>query len=93
MSNVSWCDYGNHAFKKGVPGSSNFTANVTGEDGSMQTQNLDACPDHNPLRAQPQFIAKELEAQYPTTAPTNAVSDYSDSYPRDEVPPTTNAGW
>lgn len=65
MSTVLWCDYGNHAFKRGTPGSASFNATNIDEDGVSVPVTMDACSDHNPLRAKPDFIAKELNAEYP----------------------------
>ena len=47
MSNVLWCDPGDHAFKAGMPGSQRFNGTVIGEDGESITQLMDACPEHS----------------------------------------------
>lgn len=65
MSNVLWCDPGDHAFKKGAPGSMHFDGSSIGEDGSTIDQSMDMCADHNPLRARPENIVKELQSEFP----------------------------
>lgn len=66
MSRVAWCDYGDHPFKRGVEGSASFSGTVNTPDGP-EVQEMDACPQHNPMRADPKNVAKELEAAYPVT--------------------------
>lgn len=66
MSNVLWCDPGNHAFKSGARGSLHWSGTQVGEDGRHQTVDMDACVDHNPMRAEPEHIVKELQTDYPT---------------------------
>jgi hypothetical protein len=65
MSNVLWCDYGDHAFKRGTPGSASFDATSVDDNGQNVNATMDACPTHNPLRVKPDYIAKELEQEYP----------------------------
>lgn len=60
LSKVSWCDYGNHAFKASEPGSSTFQGSQVDEKGMTQTVDMDACRDHNPMRAA--FEQVELKA-------------------------------
>lgn len=47
MSNVLWCDPGNHAFKRGEPGSQSFNGTFIDENGITQAQNMDACSEHS----------------------------------------------
>lgn len=82
MSNVLWCDPGEHAFKDGAKGSIHFDGSGVDDDGKTVNETFDACIEHNPMRANPKYIAKELEAQYPTSgAPVNATSHYGDLVP------------
>lgn len=49
MSTVAWCDYGDHAFKKGEDDSASF--NGTEFQGGVPVQTvMDACGKHNPLK-------------------------------------------
>lgn len=66
MSSVLWCDRGDHAFKAGSPGAVHFQGTETDEHGVEHTTNVDACVKHNPFRADPTHIAKELLTEYPT---------------------------
>lgn len=65
MSKVLWCDPGKHAFKAGSPGSLHLDGSTVGDNGQDENQTMDACAQHNPLRAQPANIVKELEAEFP----------------------------
>lgn len=65
MSNVLWCDPGNHPFKEGAKGSIHFTGASVDDNGNHVTADVDACGDHNPFRAEPKNIVKELNAEYP----------------------------
>jgi hypothetical protein len=47
VSNVKWCDSGNHAFKAGVDGSASFEG-VNYVDGKPVSATQDVCPKHNP---------------------------------------------
>lgn len=78
MSRVLWCDQGEHAFKADSPGSLHFEGTGYDETGKQVQQDMDACAEHNPFRASPSVIAKELEAAYPI--------------PKDDTPPTYEAG-
>lgn len=46
LSNVKWCDAGDHAFKAGTPGSQSATMQEADEDGIMRSVNMDMCADH-----------------------------------------------
>lgn len=46
MSTAAWCDPGDHAFKRDIPGSQSGTMTIRDENGIPQTVNYDACPDH-----------------------------------------------
>jgi hypothetical protein len=46
MSNVLWCDPGNHVFKKGEPGSQSFNGTFVDDDGITQAQIMDVCSQH-----------------------------------------------
>jgi hypothetical protein len=48
MSNVLWCDPGNHAFKAGAAGSIHFQGSQIDDDGKTVTVDTDACAEHNP---------------------------------------------
>lgn len=85
MGAVLWCDPGDHPFKADAKGSFRGSAQIIGDDNQPHSETMDACATHNPMRAQPQYIVKELEEKYPTSgAPVNAVS----TYPQDEIPGT-----
>lgn len=71
VSNVSWCDTGNHAFRTGSPGSVHWQGEEVGDDGSTTCADMDACGDHNPFRAKPKSIMKELNEMYPIVEPNN----------------------
>lgn len=60
MSNVSWCDLGDHAFKSGEPGSTTYTGTQFDENGRPVQTTIDACREHNPFRKQ--FEQAELKA-------------------------------
>lgn len=47
MSNVLWCDPGDHPFKAGMPGSQRFNGTTIGEEGEVINALMDACPDHS----------------------------------------------
>lgn len=47
MSNVKWCDIGEHAFKAGAPGSQTITGTEWDEDGNSLQVQQDVCPDHS----------------------------------------------
>lgn len=64
MSGVRWCDFGNHAFKAGAPGSGSFNATIAGANGP-ETIEQDACAEHSPFRADVNVVRQELEAAYP----------------------------
>lgn len=81
VSSVAWCDFGGHAFKKSEPGAFHGSIQVNDENGHPRNEETDGCSQHNPMRARPEVIAKELNTAYPT-APVNAIS----SYPNDVVP-------
>lgn len=49
MSNVTWCDPGEHAFKKDAPGSVHFEGKRAGESGAIESVTTDACAIHNPF--------------------------------------------
>ncbi len=49
MSKVSWCDYGDHAFKTGEKGSASFNGTEYDENGVPVQTAMDACSKHNPL--------------------------------------------
>lgn len=49
MSRVSWCDYGDHAYKRGVAGSVTLNGVEYDENNVAHNTDMDACPDHNPL--------------------------------------------
>jgi hypothetical protein len=66
VSNVLWCDLGDHPFKAGQPGSTHYAGNNIDDAGNVQTATIDACAIHNPFRAKPENIVKELNAEYPT---------------------------
>jgi hypothetical protein len=59
MSNVLWCDYGDHAFKAGAPGSGDFEGTYYAEDGTPVREKRHACGEHNPMNA-PKVAQKEL---------------------------------
>jgi hypothetical protein len=69
MSNVAWCDPGDHAFKAGSPGSVDYTASIREDNGNKVTQTMDACGDHSPFRneatKQLKAIEGELARAYP----------------------------
>jgi hypothetical protein len=65
MSNVLWCDPGDHAFKAGSPGALHFQGTETDENGRTVSSEVDACAKHNPFRADPEVIKKELLSEYP----------------------------
>ena len=65
MSTVLWCDYGNHSFKANSPGSAHFNGTEVNEDGLNVSVSMDACSDHRPDRVRPDYIAKELQKEYP----------------------------
>ena len=46
MSNVSWCDNGNHAFKSGEPGSQAFRGTSIDENGMSVSMAMDSCAHH-----------------------------------------------
>ncbi len=48
VSNVAWCDYGDHAFKKGEEGSASFEG-TEWIDGKPVNNTMDACGKHNPM--------------------------------------------
>jgi hypothetical protein len=48
MSNVTWCDPGNHAFKTGTPGAIHFEGTQVNAEGKSESVSTDACPEHNP---------------------------------------------
>lgn len=48
MSNVMWCDPGDHSFKANAPGSVHFQGTQVDENGIRQTVDTDACAEHNP---------------------------------------------
>lgn len=52
MSNVLWCDNGDHAYKAGQPGSISFNAEQYDENGAVQQVKQHACADHNPFKKQ-----------------------------------------
>lgn len=64
MSGVRWCDEGEHAFKNGAPGSASYTMTMQGPNGP-EIMERDTCREHNPMRADRNVVAKELEAAYP----------------------------
>lgn len=66
MSTVLWCDPGDHAFKNGAPGSVHFKGSEVDNDGNETNTSIDACHEHRPDRVRTEYIAKELNAQYPT---------------------------
>lgn len=47
MSNVLWCDPGNHAFKAGQPGSQSFQGTTRDEEGNPIRIEMDACSEHS----------------------------------------------
>lgn len=61
MSRVSWCDYGDHAFKSGESGSASFEGTEYDSNGVPISKTMDACSSHNPLN-----VAKEA-AKYALT--------------------------
>lgn len=63
MSQVSWCDEGEHAFKAGAPGSVDYSATVTDENGRRQTVVRDACADHSPFQPKEVKQLKAIEAE------------------------------
>lgn len=65
VSNVSWCDPGSHSFKAGSPGSVHWQGEQVGDDGGTTRADMDACRNHNPFRANPDNIIKELNSDYP----------------------------
>lgn len=48
MSDVKWCDLGDHAFKAGVEGSGGYTGTQYGPDGAAHQGRIDHCPNHKP---------------------------------------------
>lgn len=58
MSNVQWCDPGNHAFKAGEKGSQSFNGTQVNEEGIPVTVRMDACSKHS---FRPMATAPELE--------------------------------
>ena len=46
VSDVKWCDAGNHAFKAGTPGSQTFRGTYVNEEGMSVVANIDTCPEH-----------------------------------------------
>lgn len=73
MSKVLWCDRGDHPFKAGALGSSNFEGTMIDDNGINQHVSEDVCADHNPLNAAKReaearrAIEAELRRDYPTT--------------------------
>jgi hypothetical protein len=59
MSNVTWCDRGDHAFKAASPGSARYTIEQPDENGETLRMTQDACPEHNPYA--PAKASKEAE--------------------------------
>lgn len=49
MSQVAWCDYGDHAFKRGSEGSASFQGTEFDGNGVAINTTMDACGKHNPL--------------------------------------------
>lgn len=64
MSNVLWCDPGNHAFKANEPGSVHYQGTAYEKDGSRHEADVDACSQHNPFGAHPENTVKEIDAGY-----------------------------
>ncbi len=62
MSRVSWCDYGDHPFKRGVEGSASFSGTEFVEGRAVDTT-MDACPDHNPMRIQREASKYQLSTE------------------------------
>jgi len=52
VSTVKWCDYGDHAFKNGQPGSGVFDGTEYDEEGLPHKITMDACAEHNPMNIQ-----------------------------------------
>lgn len=52
VSNVTWCDYGDHAFKTGEKGSASFAGTEFGNNGQPIEVRMDACNKHNPMAVQ-----------------------------------------
>lgn len=46
MSDVKWCDPGDHAFKAGCPGSQSMTGSEVDADGIARQVNMHACAQH-----------------------------------------------
>lgn len=49
MSQVLWCDYGDHAYKASEPGSVSFSGQQYDENGVSQQMQMHACRKHNPM--------------------------------------------
>jgi hypothetical protein len=64
MSSVKWCDPGDHAFKAGMEGSASFQGTQM-VNGVTESITQDMCPKHNPMRAEPETVRRELEKAYP----------------------------
>lgn len=66
MSNVTWCDPGNHSFKANEPGSTHYSAQEIDENGNPVIGEVDACKLHNPFRPKPETngdaIMRELKS-------------------------------
>lgn len=62
MSRVSWCDYGDHAFRAGQDGSASFEGTEY-ENGIPRQTTMDACPEHNPMNIERQAAKYSLTKQ------------------------------
>lgn len=47
VSNVKWCDPGDHAFKANTPGAVSFTGQQNDDQGIPQTVQMDVCGVHS----------------------------------------------
>jgi hypothetical protein len=64
MSNVSWCDYGDHAFKRGAEGSASFSGTEYDSAGRPVDTKMDTCSDHNPLNIQRNADRLQISTQH-----------------------------
>jgi hypothetical protein len=60
MSNVSWCDYGDHAFKTGSTGAASFEVSEINDEGQSVRTTMDACGEHNPLNVRREAARYQL---------------------------------
>lgn len=67
VSNVKWCDFGDHAFKANTPGALSFTGQQNDENGLPQTVQMDVCGIHSgkvlPSQQEASTV-REIESAY-----------------------------